>query len=59
MHVDAPGQVNPAKEKKLSNVRSVSAEDKIVLTPPRTLSLEDAIGCVLRCMQIHTCMQYG
>lgn len=37
-------QVNPAKEKKLSNVRSVSAEEKIMLTPHRALTLEDAIG---------------
>ncbi len=39
-------QVNPCKEKKASNVRTVMADDKISLGAPRLMSLEDAIGCV-------------
>ena len=33
-------EINPAKEKKLSNVRSKSSDDAITLTPPRAMSLE-------------------
>lgn len=36
-------EVNPVKEKKLSNVRSSGADEAIRLTPPRRLSLEQAI----------------
>lgn len=39
-------QVNPAKEKKLSNVRTKAADDKLVVIPPRILTLEDAIGYI-------------
>ncbi|MBI3605320.1 MAG: translational GTPase TypA [Nitrospirae bacterium] len=35
--------VNVVKKKHLTNIRSSSAEDAIVLTPPRKLSLEQAI----------------
>ncbi len=35
--------VNPCKKKHLTNIRSSTAEDAIVLTPPRKMSLEDAI----------------
>ena len=43
-------EVNPVREKKLSNMRTTGAEEKFVLTPPRLMSLEDAIGCgVVRC----------
>jgi GTP-binding protein len=35
--------VNPNKGKKLSNVRSSGADEALVLTPPRRLSLEKAI----------------
>ncbi len=35
--------VNPAKEKKLTNVRSSTAEELVRLAPPRTLSLEQAL----------------
>lgn len=38
--------VNPCKEKKASNVRTVMADDKIALGAPRLMSLEDAIGYV-------------
>eukprot|EP00741_Cyanophora_paradoxa_P012561 tig00020614_g12138.t1 len=37
-------EVNPTKEKKLTNVRSVGHEDMVRLTPPRQISLEYAIG---------------
>ena len=35
--------VNPTKEKKLTNMRSKSADDHIVLEPPRLLTLESAL----------------
>jgi GTP-binding protein len=35
--------VNPCKKKHLTNIRSSTAEEAIVLTPPRRLSLEQAI----------------
>ncbi len=38
--------VNPVKEKKLTNVRSVQADEKVFLFAPRLLSLEEAIGYV-------------
>ena len=37
-------EVNPVREKKLSNVRNTGAEDKVYLTPARVMTLEDAIG---------------
>ncbi|RUM43887.1 MAG: translational GTPase TypA [Hydrogenimonas sp.] len=36
-------EVNPIKGKKLSNVRSSGADDAIVLTPPREMTLERAM----------------
>jgi hypothetical protein len=39
-------EVNPAKVKALSNVRSVTKEEKTKLTPPRTMSLEEVIAYV-------------
>jgi GTP-binding protein len=38
--------VNPAKEKHLTNVRSVQADERMVLPPPRQMTLEEAIGYV-------------
>ncbi len=35
--------VNPTKEKKLTNMRSKSADDAMVLEPPRQLTLESAL----------------
>ncbi len=35
--------VNPAKEKKLTNMRSKSADEHVVLEPPRELTLEGAL----------------
>jgi GTP-binding protein len=35
--------VNPTKEKKLTNVRSSTAEELVRLIPPRLLSLEQAL----------------
>jgi GTP-binding protein len=37
---------NPTKEKHLTNVRSVSADEKMYLPPPRKMTLEEAIGYV-------------
>ncbi len=39
-------ELNPTKEKKLTNVRSTGADEKIVLSPPRIFTLEDAISYV-------------
>jgi GTP-binding protein len=35
--------VNPTREKKLTNMRSKSADDHITLEPPRELTLESAL----------------
>lgn len=43
---DEDMEVNPAKEKKLSNVRTVQADEKVFLAAPRLLTLEEAIGYV-------------
>lgn len=39
-------EMNPVREKKLTNVRSVSADDKIVVHPPRVFSLDDVIAYI-------------
>jgi GTP-binding protein len=39
-------ELNPTKEKKLTNVRSTGSEEKIVLSPPKIFTLEDAISYV-------------
>jgi GTP-binding protein len=35
--------VNPCKAKKLTNIRTTAADEKLILTPPRRLSLEAAL----------------
>ena len=35
--------VNPSKAKKLTNIRTTAADEKLFLTPPRELSLEAAL----------------
>jgi GTP-binding protein len=35
--------VNPTKEKKLTNVRAAGSDENIILKPPRRLSLEAAL----------------
>jgi len=35
--------VNPSKSKKLTNIRTTAADEKMFLTPPRNLSLEEAL----------------
>jgi len=35
--------VNPGKEKKLTNIRSAGADEKLLLTPPKVFSLEAAM----------------
>lgn len=39
-------EVNPVREKQLTNVRAVSKDDFFRLTPPRQLSLEEAIAYI-------------
>ena len=38
--------VNPAKGKKLTNMRASGSDDSVVLTPPRKLSLEDCLSFI-------------
>ena len=38
--------VNPTKEKKLTNMRSSTADEALRLVPPRTLSLEQALAWI-------------
>ncbi|HEX4775937.1 MAG TPA: translational GTPase TypA, partial [Acidimicrobiia bacterium] len=46
--------VNPTKERKLTNVRSSTAEELVRLTPPRTMSLEQALEFIAddECVEI-------
>lgn len=39
-------EVNPIKGKELTNMRSVTADEKLFLAPPRRLSLEDALSYI-------------
>lgn len=39
-------EVNPIKEKKLSNVRAAGKDDALLLVPPRRMSLEQAIAYI-------------
>ena len=38
--------MNPCKLKKLTNVRSVSADEKMFIAPPRRMTLEQAIAWI-------------
>ncbi len=38
--------VNPAKGKKLTNVRASGSDDAVILTPPKEMSLEDCIAYI-------------
>ncbi len=46
--------VNPVKEKKLTNMRSVAAEELVRLSPPRVLSLEQALEFIAEdeCLEV-------
>lgn len=39
-------EVNPSKEKKLTNIRAAGKDDAMLLTPPKRMSLEQAIAYV-------------
>jgi GTP-binding protein len=39
-------EVNPCKEKKLTNMRASGNDETVRLTPPRVITLEEAIGYV-------------
>ena len=39
-------EVNPVKGKELTNVRSVIADEKLFLSPPRQISLEEALSYI-------------
>lgn len=43
--------VNPAKAKQLSNVRTVMKEDAVKLSPPKVLTLELALSLVKVCQR--------
>jgi GTP-binding protein len=38
--------VNPAKGKKLTNMRASGSDENVILTPPVKLSLEDCISFI-------------
>ena len=38
--------VNPAKGKKLTNVRAAGSDDAVILTPPKIMTLEDCISFI-------------
>jgi GTP-binding protein len=38
--------VNPAKGKKLTNMRASGSDENVILTPPAKLSLEDCISFI-------------
>lgn len=44
---DLDVEVNPTKEKKLTNVRTHEKDEKTVLIPPKIMGIEDAI-CYIR-----------
>jgi len=35
--------INPSKAKKLTNIRTTAADEKLFLTPPKSLTLEEAL----------------
>jgi GTP-binding protein len=39
-------EINPIKGKELTNMRSVTADEKLFLAPPRRISLEDALSYI-------------
>jgi GTP-binding protein len=39
-------EVNPIKEKKLTNIRAAGKDDAMLLIPPRKMSLEQAIAYI-------------
>jgi len=43
---DSDLEVNPIKEKKLTNIRAAGKDDAMLLTPPRRMSLEQAIAYI-------------
>ena len=43
---DGDLEVNPVREKKLTNVRNTGSEEKVHLAPARVMTLEEAIGYV-------------
>ena len=38
--------VNPLKSKQLTNIRAAGKDDAVLLTPPRVLSLEEALAYI-------------
>ncbi|KAJ7540659.1 hypothetical protein O6H91_10G025100 [Diphasiastrum complanatum] len=40
-------EVNPVRSKELTNIRAASKDENVRLTPPRLMSLEEAIGYVV------------
>ncbi|QNT77841.1 translational GTPase TypA [Entomobacter blattae] len=43
---DSDLEVNPIKEKKLTNIRAAGKDEALLLTPPRRMSLEQAIAYI-------------
>jgi GTP-binding protein len=49
--------VNPTKEKKLTNHRAATADEKLVLAPPRDMSLERALETIAADEQVEVTPQ--
>lgn len=43
---DSDLDVNPVRAKQLTNIRSANNDENVKLTPPRLMTLEEAIGYV-------------
>ncbi|KAL9243774.1 hypothetical protein vseg_017622 [Gypsophila vaccaria] len=43
---DTDLDVNPVRAKELNNIRAASKDENVKLTPPRVITLEEAIGYV-------------
>ena len=39
-------EVNPLKSKQLTNIRTTSKDEAVTLTPPRKMSLEEALSYI-------------
>lgn len=49
--------MNPIREKKLTNIRTTAADEKVFLVPPKVMTLEDAIG--ESCWDVHMSLTAG
>ncbi|KHN41617.1 GTP-binding protein TypA/BipA like [Glycine soja] len=57
---DTDLDVNPVRAKELTNIRAATKDDNVKLTPPRLMTLEEAIGYVAsdELIEVSFCMQF-